>query len=126
MGNLDSLRDWGYARDFVKGMWQMLQQDTPDDYVLSTGEMHSVREFIVKAFALRNFHIRWKGEGIDEVGYDEITGRELIFIDPKYFRPAEVEQLLGNSAKARTSLGWHHDTTFDQLVEMMVDHDCGE
>lgn len=125
MGNLDSLRDWGYAKDFVQGMWRMLQQDQPDDYVLSTGEMHSVREFIEKAFALRDFHIRWKGEGLEEIGYDEITGRELIFIDPKYFRPAEVEQLLGNSTKARTSLGWCHDTTFDQLVKMMVDHDCG-
>ena len=124
MGNLDSRRDWGYARDFVEGMWRILQQETPDDFVLSTQDMHSVREFIEKAFALRGFDIRWRGEGVDEVGYDEITGRELVFIDPKYFRPAEVEQLLGDCTKARTILGWEHSTTFDDLVRMMVDHDC--
>lgn len=124
MGNLDSKRDWGDARDYVLGMWMMLQQDTSDDYVLATGEMHSVREFIEKAFALRDFNIKWKGIGVDEVGYDEKTGRELIFIDPKYYRPAEVELLLGDPSKAERILGWKPKTTFDELIKLMVDGDC--
>ena len=89
MGNIDSLRDWGHAKDYVKGMWMMLQVDDPDDFVLSTGEFHTVREFIEKAFAMRGFQIAWRGEGIDEVGYDVNTGRELIVINERYFRPAE-------------------------------------
>ena len=125
MGNIDSLRDWGHARDYVEGMWMMLQQDKPDDYVLATGEMHSVKEFIEKAFGLRGFNIEWKGTGVNEVGYDINTGRELIFIDPKYFRPAEVEQLLGNPAKANNVLGWKAKTTFEELVREMVEYDCG-
>lgn len=124
MGNIDSLRDWGYAKDYVEGMWMMLQQDSPDDFVLATGEMHTVKEFIEKAFGLRGFDIKWKGEGVNEIGYDSNTGRELIFIDPKYFRPAEVEQLLGNPTKANTLLGWKSKTSLDELVKIMVDADC--
>ena len=124
MGNLDSLRDWGSAKDYVEGMWMMLQHDKPDDYVLATGEMHSVKEFIEEAFKLKGFEIKWKGEGINEIGYDEKTGKELIFIDPKYFRPAEVEQLLGDPTKANTLLGWKAKTTFKELVKEMVEQDC--
>jgi len=124
MGNIDSLRDWGNAKDFVEGMWRILQNDIPDDYVLSTGEMHSVREFIEIAFKLKGFQITWKGEGVNEVGYDATTGKELIVIDPKYFRPTEVEQLLGDSTKARDVLKWEPKTTFLELVKEMVEHDC--
>jgi GDPmannose 4,6-dehydratase len=124
MGNIDSLRDWGDAKDYVEGMWKMLQHEKPDDYVLSTGEMHSIREFIEKAFSMRGFNIKWKGKGINEIGYDLNTGRELIFIDEKYFRPTEVDQLLGDSTKARTILGWCPKTTFDMLVKSMVEQDC--
>ena len=124
MGNIDAKRDWGHAKDYVEGMWRILQADTPQDYVLSTNEFHSVREFIEKAFALRGFDIKWKGDGIDEIGYDANTDRDLIFISDKYFRPAEVEELLGDSTKARTELGWEPQYSFDQLVKEMVDHDC--
>jgi len=124
MGNIDSFRDWGNAKDFVEGMWMILQHDTPDDYVLATGEMHSVREFIEIAFKLKGFEISWKGEGINEIGYDTKTGKELIFIDSKYFRPAEVEQLLGDYTKATNVLGWRPKTKFIELVKEMVDHDC--
>ena len=124
LGNLDAKRDWGYAGDFVKGMWLMLQQDAPEDYVLSTNEFHSVREFVEKSFALKGFSIKWKGEGINEIGYDENTGRELIFVSEKYFRPAEVEELLGDSTKARTEMKWAPEVSFDALVKMMVDADC--
>ena len=124
MGNIDSLRDWGHAKDYVKGMWKMLQADDPDDFVLSTGEFHTVREFIEKAFALRGFQIAWRGEGVDEVGYDLNTGRELIVINERYFRPAEVERLLGDSSKARNVLGWTSETSFEELIQDMVDNDC--
>lgn len=124
MGNLDSLRDWGHAKDYVEGMWRILQADQPDDFVLSTNEMHSVREFIEKSFSLRGFQIAWKGEGIHEIGYDLNTGRELIFVSEKYFRPAEVEQLLGDSNKARTFLEWKPQYSFDDLVAEMVEQDC--
>lgn len=124
LGNLDAKRDWGHGRDYVYGMYLMLQQDKPDDYVLSTNEYHSVREFVEKAFALRGFNIAWKGTGLDEIGYDTNTGRELIFVSEKYFRPAEVEELLGDSTKARRELGWLPTTTFDMLVQEMVDNDC--
>jgi len=124
MGNLDAKRDWGHAKDYVEGMWRMLQVDKPDDYVLSTNEFHSVREFIEKAFALKGFNIKWKGEGLDEIGYDTNTGKELIFIDERYFRPAEVEELLGDSTKARTELGWKPNYSFEDLVKEMVDLDC--
>ena len=124
MGNLDSKRDWGHAKDYVEGMWRMLQQDHPDDYVLSTNEYHSVREFIEKAFTLKGFNIQWKGSGLSEVGYDEETGRELIFVSEKYFRPAEVQELLGDSSKAKSKLGWVPTILFEELVKEMVEEDC--
>ena len=124
MGNIDSLRDWGYAKDYVEGMWLMLQQDKPDDFVLATGEMHTVKEFIEKTFNLKGYNIKWKGEGINEIGYDEKTGKNLIFIDSKYFRPTEVEQLLGNPLKAEKILGWKSKTSFEELIKIMVENDC--
>ena len=124
LGNINSLRDWGHAKDYVKGMWLILQQDEPDDYVLSTNEYHSVREFVEKAFNLKGFNIKWKGEGVNEIGYDENTGRELIFVSEKYFRPSEVEELLGDSSKARRILGWNPEYTFEKLLEEMVENDC--
>jgi GDPmannose 4,6-dehydratase len=124
MGNIDSLRDWGHARDYVEGMWRILQHDIAEDFVLATGEMHTVREFIEKAFFLRGFNIQWKGEGVNEIGYDLTTGRELIFIDAKYFRPTEVDLLLGNPEKANNVLGWKPSISFDELVRLMVDADC--
>jgi GDPmannose 4,6-dehydratase len=125
MGNIDSLRDWGYAKDYVVGMWKMLQVNEPDDYVLATSEMHTVREFIEKAFKLKGFDIQWKGKGVEEIGYDSITGRELIFINEKYFRPTEVELLLGDATKAYEKLEWKSNTSFDELVKIMVEHDSG-
>jgi GDPmannose 4,6-dehydratase len=124
LGNINAKRDWGHARDYVEAMWLMLQMDKPDDYVISTNEYHTVREFVEKAFALKGFDIKWKGTGIDEIGYDANTGRELIFISEKYFRPAEVEELLGDSTKARTVLGWKPKCTFDDLIREMVEADC--
>ena len=124
MGNIDSKRDWGHAKSYVEGMWLMLQQDKPEDYVLATNEFHSVREFIEKAFSLKGFNIKWKGKGLNEIGYDEKTGRELIFIAEKYFRPAEVEELLGDSTKAKDKLGWQNKYSFDELVKEMVQNDC--
>ena len=124
MGNIDAKRDWGHAKDYVEGMWRILQEKKPDDFVLSTNEFHSVREFIEKAFALKGFNIKWKGKGVNEIGYDENTGRELIFISERYFRPAEVEELLGDSTKAREKLGWRPKYSFDALVKEMVDQDC--
>ena len=124
LGNIDARRDWGHAKDYVEGMWRMLQHDKPDDFVLATGEFHTVREFVEKAFALKGFDIVWKGSGIDEIGYDRNTGRELIFISEKYFRPAEVERLLGDSSKAKDILGWQSNTTFDELINEMVENDC--
>jgi len=105
-------------------MWKMLQQDKPDDFVLSTNEFHSVREFIEKAFKLRGFNIKWKGEGLNEVGYDDITKRELIFVSDKYFRPTEVDELLGDSKKAKKILNWIPKYGFDELVKEMVEEDC--
>lgn len=124
MGNLHSLRDWGSAKYYVVGMWLMLQHDKADDFVLATGEMHSIKEFIEEAFGLKGFEIKWKGEGVNEIGYDVKTGKELIFIDSKYVRPAEVEQLLGNPTKAKNILGWIPKTTFKELVREMVEYDC--
>lgn len=124
LGNLDAKRDWGHAKDYVEGMWRILQSDDPDDYVLSTNEFHSVREFVEKSFKIKGFNIKWKGKGINEIGYDENTGRELIFISDRYFRPAEVEELLGDSSKARKELGWKPKYNFDDLVKEMVEKDC--
>jgi GDPmannose 4,6-dehydratase len=123
LGNINAERDWGHAKDFVYGMWLMLQQDTADDYVLATSRYHSVREFIEIAFRIKGFDIKWKGTGIDEIGYDSITGRELIFISEKYFRPNEVEFLCGDATKAQTVLGWKPEISFDELVKSMVDSD---
>ncbi len=120
MGNLDAKRDWGYALDFVKAMWLMLQQEQPDDYVVATGEMHTVREFIEKAFGELGRRIEWHGQGIDEIGIDTVSGRPAVRIDPRYFRPAEVDQLLGNPEKARLRLGWEPAVRFDHLVRIMV------
>tara|TARA_Y100000590_G_scaffold125456_1_gene143489 strand:- start:6527 stop:7558 length:1032 start_codon:yes stop_codon:yes gene_type:complete len=124
MGNLDAKRDWGHAKDYVEGMWRILQANKPDDYILSTNEFHSVREFIEKSFLLKGFDIKWKGEGINEIGYDQNTGRELIFINERYFRPAEVDELLGDSSKAKTELGWKSNYSFDDLIKEMVYLDC--
>ena len=124
MGNIDSQRDWGHAQDYVEGMWRVLQHDTPDDFVLATGKMYSVRKFIETAFGLKGIQIAWKGVGVEEVGYDTNTGREYIFIDAKYFRPSEVELLIGDSTKARTVLGWQPQIEFEELVERMVRADC--
>jgi GDPmannose 4,6-dehydratase len=124
LGNINSLRDWGHAKDYVEGMWLMLQGENPDDYILSTNEYHSVREFVEKSFLLKGINIRWKGEGINEIGYHQDTGRELIFISDKYFRPAEVDELLGDSSKARKELGWSPKISFDELVRLMVENDC--
>lgn len=124
LGNINSLRDWGHAKDYVYGMWLILQQHTPQDYVLSTNEYHSVREFVEKSFKLKGITIKWRGEGIDEVGYDENTGNILVCISSKYFRPTEVDELLGDSTKARNELGWVPQYSFDALVKEMVDYDC--
>ena len=124
LGNLYAKRDWGHAKDYVEGMWRILQSNEPDDYVLSTNEFHSVKEFVEKSFGLKGFDICWKGEGLDEIGYDKNTGRELIFVSEKYFRPAEVEELLGDSTKAREELGWKPNYSFEDLVREMVDEDC--
>ena len=124
MGNIDSLRDWGYARDYVECMWMILQHPVPEDFVIATGEMHTVREFCTLAFAQAGIEIRWEGTGVDEKGIDVATGKVLVEIDPKYFRPAEVEQLLGDPTKARTLLGWNPTkTSFRELIRIMVEHD---
>jgi GDPmannose 4,6-dehydratase len=123
LGNLDAKRDWGHARDYVDGMWRILQQPTGDDYVLATGEMHAVREFVELAFAEVGRTIAWKGEGVDEVGLDAKTGQVLVSIDERYFRPTEVDELLGDPSKARAKLDWHHKTTFRELVAEMVASD---
>ncbi|MEP0339233.1 MAG: GDP-mannose 4,6-dehydratase [Alphaproteobacteria bacterium] len=120
LGNLDAKRDWGHARDYVEGMWRIVQQATPDDYVLATGETHSVREFVELAFAETGVVIRWQGKGVEEQGIDDATGRVLVEIDPRYFRPTEVELLLGDPAKAEKVLGWKHTTPFKTLVTEMV------
>lgn len=124
MGNLDSLRDIGSSKDYVVGMWLMLQQTKPDDYVLATGEMVSIRNLIEIAFEMRGFNIDWKGNGVNEIGYDRTSGRELIFVDSKYFRPTEVNLLLGNPKKANTILGWKSNTTVVDLLREMIENDC--
>lgn len=125
LGNLNALRDWGYAPDYVECMWLILQQPEPDDYVIATGEYHSVREFTTLAFRRCGIDLEWQGEGLDEKGIDKATGKVLVEVDPRFFRPAEVEQLLGDPTKARTQLGWNpRQTTFERLVEIMVDSDA--
>ncbi|EJB01893.1 GDP-mannose 4,6-dehydratase [Rhizobium leguminosarum bv. trifolii WSM597] len=123
LGNLDAKRDWGHAREYVRGMWLMLQQDEPEDYVLATGETHSVRSFVDKAFAKVGMQIDWRGTGVEEKGYDKTSGRCVVEIDPAYFRPTEVDLLIGDPTKAHTKLGWKHETSLDQLVAEMVRED---
>jgi GDPmannose 4,6-dehydratase len=123
LGNLDARRDWGHARDYVEGMWLMLQQAEPDDYVLATGESHSVREFVEGAFAHVGRHIEWRGSGVEEIGMDAKSNQPLVSIDPRYFRPTEVEQLLGNPAKAKRKLGWSHRIGFTELIAEMMESD---
>jgi len=120
LGNLDAKRDWGHARDYVEGMWLILQQEKPDDFVLATGETHTVRSFVEKAFAVTGKKIIWEGEGVNEIGKDQATGNIRVRVDPQYFRPAEVELLLGDPTKANKELGWKRKVTFDELVTEMV------
>jgi len=123
LGNLDAKRDWGHARDYVEGMWRILQQDQPDDYVLATGETHSIREFVELAFGCVGRTIEWRGHGVEEQGIDAKTGDALIKVDPRYFRPTEVDLLLGDPSKAHAKLGWKHTTSFPELVREMVASD---
>jgi len=123
LGNLDSRRDWGHARDYVRAQWLMLQQETADDFVIATGKQHSVRDFVVTAGSLLDLNIEWRGDGVDEVGIDANTGRTLVRVDPRYFRPTEVDTLLGDASKAREKLGWTAEITFRQLVAEMVESD---
>lgn len=126
LGNLNAKRDWGFAGDYVEGMWRILQQDEPKDYVLATNETHTVREFVELAFNEIGIEIEWKGQGVDEKGYDKKTGKELVNINPRYFRPAEVELLWGDCSKAEKELGWERKVSFKQLVAMMVESDMNE
>ncbi|AZV55524.1 GDP-mannose 4,6-dehydratase [Clostridium sp. AWRP] len=126
LGNLDAKRDWGYAGDYVEGMWLMLQQDKPDDYVLATGETHTVREFVELAFKEAGIEIGWKGTGIEEKGYDKKSGKTLVEINPRYFRPTEVDLLLGSPAKAEKALKWKRKVYFKDLIRMMVESDMKE
>ena len=124
LGNLDARRDWGYARDYVECMWMILQHDSPEDFVIATGEMHTVREFATLAFREAGMELRWEGVGVEEKGIDIKTGKVLVEVDPKYFRPCEVEQLLGDPTKAKTLLGWNPiKTSFEELIHIMVEHD---
>ena len=120
LGNLDARRDWGHARDYVRGMWLIAQQDTPDDYVLATGQTRSVREFAERAFAEIGVTLAWRGAGIDEIGVDTASGQVRVQVDPRYFRPTEVDRLIGDASKAHQRLGWRHETDFDSLVTEMV------
>jgi GDPmannose 4,6-dehydratase len=126
LGNLNAKRDWGHARDYIEMQWLMLQQDEPEDFVIATGQQHSVREFVEVAANKLDISIRWEGEGLDEKGVDQRTGNEIVLIDPRYFRPTEVDTLLGDSTKARKKLGWQPRISFDQLVTEMVANDITE
>jgi GDPmannose 4,6-dehydratase len=128
IGNLESLRDWGHARDFVEAMWLVLQQDEPDDYVIATGEQHSVREFVEAAAGELDMDIEWKGKGVDEIGIDRNSGKQIVAVDPRYFRPTEVEALLGDPSKAKKQLGWEAKISFAELVKEMVsaDHEAAK
>ena len=124
LGNMDSLRDWGYAKDYVECMWMMLQHDTPDDFVIATGEQHTVRDFTERAFAANGMQIRWEGTGVDEKGYDARTGKLLVSVNPQWFRPTDVNNLWGDPTKARTVLGWNpQKTPYARLVQIMAEHD---
>ena len=124
LGNMDSLRDWGYAKDYVECMWLIMQQDKPDDFVIATGVQHTVRDFTEKAFAVNGITIRWEGTGVDEKGYDAKTGKMLVCVNPQWFRPTDVDNLWGNPTKAKTVLGWNpQSTTYEELVEIMAKHD---
>jgi GDPmannose 4,6-dehydratase len=123
LGNMDALRDWGHARDYVRAQWLMLQQDIPEDFVIATGEQHSVREFVSRSAQLLGWDIEWRGEGVAEEGVDRASGRVLVKVDPRYFRPAEVETLLGDPSKAKAKLGWAPEVGFEQLVREMVETD---
>lgn len=124
LGNMDSLRDWGYAKNYVECMWMILQHDTPEDFVIATGEQHTVRDFTEKAFAANGITIRWEGEGIDEKGYDAETGKMLVCVNPQWFRPTDVDNLWGDPTKAKTVLGWNpQKTSYEELVEIMAKHD---
>lgn len=124
LGNMDSLRDWGYAKDYVECMWMILQHDTPDDFVIATGEQHTVRDFTEKAFQANGIRIRWEGSGIDETGYDADTGRMLVCVNPQWFRPTDVDNLWGDPTKAKTVLGWNpQKTSYEELVKIMAEHD---
>ena len=126
LGNMESKRDWGHAKDYVEGMWRMMQQDQPDDYVLATGEAYSVRQFVELSFAELKMTINWRGEGVDEEGVCEETGQVVVRIDPRYFRPTEVEFLLGDASKAHSQLGWKPQHSFADLVHDMVQSDLLE
>ena len=126
LGNMEAKRDWGHAKDYVEGMWRMLQQDEPDDYVLATGEAYSVRQFVELSFAELGMTIRWQGSGVEEEGVCEETGQTVVRIDPRYFRPTEVEFLLGDATKARDRLGWTPQHSFSDLVRDMVAADLAE
>lgn len=126
LGNLEARRDWGSARDYVEGMWRILQHDKPGDFVLATGETHTVRSFVELAFATAGITIAWRGEGVDEIGIDTASGKVLVRIDPRYFRPTEVDLLIGDAAKAKRELGWSPKVTFGELVREMVEADCRE
>lgn len=124
LGNINSKRDWGHAKDYVYGMWLMLQHETPDDYVLATNKYYTVREFVEEAFKIKGFNIKWKGHGLNEIGFDSNTGKELIFISNDYYRPCEVDELLGDASKAEKILNWKPKITFKKLIELMVKNDC--
>lgn len=124
LGNMDSLRDWGYARDYVECMWLILQQEKPEDFVIATGEQHTVRDFTEKAFAVNGITLCWEGKGLEEKGYDAATGKMLVSVNPQWFRPTDVDNLLGNPAKAKTVLGWNpRKTSYEELVRIMAEHD---
>ena len=124
LGNLDSKRDWGYAKDYVECMWMILQHDTPEDFVIATGEQHTVRDFTEKAFAANGIELRWEGEGLNEKGYDKVTGKMLVCVNPAWFRPTDVDNLWGDPTKAKTVLGWNpQKTSYAELVRIMAEHD---
>lgn len=124
LGNMDSLRDWGYAKDYVECMWMILQHDAPEDFVIATGEQHTVRDFTEKAFAVNGITIRWEGSGVDEKGYDAETGKMLVCVNPQWFRPTDVDNLWGDPTKAKTVLGWNpQKTSYEELIRIMAEHD---